>query len=149
MKLLFENWRKYLNEEADSLKIIMPPTDLQKARDLIASELAPPEGWLEALPDDALPHEAIHALQTKKMPELFDNSVEHSLPDDVEWEDIPWGKKEKYYSVPSEIMAYAYDYASGKNKPEEIYKDYESIGGAIFEKFKKYVEAYKTRMGLE
>ena len=58
-------------------------------------------------------------------------------------------KKEKYYSVPSEIMAYAYDYASGKNKPEEIYKDYKSIGGAIFEKFKKYVEAYKARMGLE
>jgi len=149
MKLLLENWREYLKEEVDSLKIIMPPTDLQKAQDLIAQDPGMGQDFLDSLPSDVVPHEAIHALQAKEMPELFAGSVENALPDNIEWEDISWEQKEKYYSVPSEIMAFAYDYASGGWGAEESYKDYESIGGAVFEKFKKYVEAYKKRLGTD
>jgi len=167
MKLIMENWRKYLKEEK-SIKVIMPPTDLQQARDLIINNLetdedgkinySSPEGekrgtpaeWVKTLPDSVLPHEAIHALQQKEMPELFAGSLEGAGALPTDWDEATDKQKEKYFSVPAEIMAFAYDYAANVTAPdatpEDIYNDYEKIGGEVFEKFKKYVETYKEKL---
>tara|TARA_R110000787_G_scaffold34031_2_gene88561 strand:+ start:122 stop:628 length:507 start_codon:yes stop_codon:yes gene_type:complete len=165
MKLILENWRKYLKEEK-SIKVIMPPTDLQQARDLIINnfetdadytshegeKMGTLEDWVKTIPDSVLPHEAIHVLQGREPNArwLFSGSVEGAgaLPDD--WSKATDKQKEKYFSVPAEIMAFAYDYAANVTSPdatpEDVYNDYEKIGGEAFEKFKKYVEAYKEKL---
>ena len=168
MKLLFENWRKYLEEDKEKpLKILMPPTDLKAARALIVKHTdtdpdgkmvfstgegekekrGTPEEWVKTLPNNILPHEALHAIQTQEMPELFKGSSD-ILPDG--WNKATDKQKKDYFSVPAEIMAFAYDYAtkttSADTSPEETYGEYEKIGGKVFEKFKRYVEEYKKRL---
>jgi len=178
MKLLLENWRGYLNEkkeekEEESVKILMPPTDLKALRSLIAKDASTdpdgkmtftiekgkkekrgtPEEWVKGLPDAILPHEAIHAMQARDMPELFAGSLEGAGALSGGWDEATDKQKEKYFSVPAEIMAFAYDYAANiptpDASPEETYEEYEKIGGEVFEKFKKYVEAYKEKLGKE
>ena len=178
MKLLFENWREYLNEkkeekEEESVKILMPPTDLKALRSLIVKDTSTdpdgkmtfaiekgkkekrgtPEEWVKSLPDAVLPHEAIHAMQARDMPELFAGSLEGAGALSGGWDEATDKQKEKYFSVPAEIMAFAYDYAANITSldasPEETYEEYEKIGGEVFEKFKKYVEAYKKRLGTD
>ena len=170
MKPLLENWREYLKEEVDSLKILMPPTDLKALRSLIVKDTSTdpdgkmtftiekgkkekrgtPEEWVKGLPDAVLPHEAIHAMQARDMPELFAGSLEGAGALSGAWDETTDKQKEKYFSVPAEIMAFAYDYAANvttpDGTPEDIYNDYEKIGGEVFEKFKKYVETYKEKL---
>jgi len=154
--------------EEEPLTILMPPTDLKSARDLIikhtetdedgkfefntpqGEKRGTPEEWVDMHVDPSqFPHEAIHMLQQEKMPELFDGLPFIDLPD--EWSDATDEQKEIYYSRPPEIMAFAYDYAASvttpDGAPDEIYEDYEKIGGEVFETFKKYVEAYKKKLG--
>ena len=40
MKLLLENWRKYLNEE-EGIRVLVPPPSLAAGRELIATTAMP------------------------------------------------------------------------------------------------------------
>ena len=173
MKLLLENWREYLTEGDEEIKVLIPPTSLAAGRELIATTAMPGQDledefeftvhgeeeprkgtyadFVETLDDDVVAHEAIHALQMRELPELYDGLPPVDLGSS--FEESSTEQQQKYYSRPPEIMAFAYDYAanitSGGVSPDELYQDYEEVGGEVFEIFKKYVEAYKKRLGKQ
>ena len=99
-------------------------------------------------------HEAIHTIQLEKYPEMWDGQPQgekffSTIFDDDE-------AHNKYLSMPSEIMAYAFSFAIGdksgekelKNKSKFIkqpeYDKYEQIGGEVFELYKHYINEYKN-----
>ena len=176
MKLLLENWRKYLDEDDgdEEVRVLVPPSSLEAGRKLIATTAMPGQDledefeftvpgeeepkmgtyadFVKTLDDDIIPHEAIHALQMREMPEILKGLPEIDLGDS--WETSSPAQQQKYYSRPPEIMAFAYDYvadvgASSGATREELYNAYEEIGGEVFETFKKYIEAYKKRLGAK
>tara|TARA_R110000751_G_C13456767_1_gene444853 strand:- start:8 stop:532 length:525 start_codon:yes stop_codon:yes gene_type:complete len=174
MKLLLENWRQYLNETEEEVRVLVPPSSLEAGRELIATTAMPGQDledefeftvdgedepktgthadFVKTLKDDVVPHEAIHALQMREMPELFKGLPEIDLGDS--WEESSPAQIQRYYSRPPEIMAFAYDYvadvgASSGSTREELYNSYEEIGGDVFETFKKYIEAYKKQLAAE
>ena len=174
MKLLLENWRQYIKEGDEEIKVLIPPSSLAAGRELIATTAMPGQDledefeftvpgeeepktgtyadFVKTLDDDVVPHEAIHALQMREIPELFNGLPEIDLGDS--WEESSPGQQQKYYSRGPEIMAFAYDYvadvgASSGATREELYNSYEEIGGEVFEMFKKYIEAYKKQLGTE
>ena len=172
MKLMLESWRKYLQEE-EKVRVLIPPSSLAVGRELIATTAMPGQhledefeftvageekprtgtyaDFVETLDDDVVPHEAIHALQMREMPAIFKGLPEIDLG--ASWEESSLEQHQKYYGRAPEIMAFAYDYvadvgsSSGATR-EELYNAYEEIGGEAFETFKKYVEAYKKRLGV-
>ena len=140
--------------------IIVPPTDLQKCKELIAAqfegegpfvymkdgeeiETNDSQEWVESLPKEQLRHEAIHAIQDKQIPQIFDGLPELDL-DGVDWDDFKNNpsKKKTYMSRHPEIMAFAFDAAYGIDAEDTI-KEYERIGGEVLSLFQYYVKEYK------
>ena len=154
---------KFLNESKNDEKvkfgilyhpIIIPPNDIKKCKELMLKIYAD-EKWNDdngkltvSTKDEIeeilkqkngeliLKHETLHALQIKKAPYLFKGSTE--LGDDIT------ADKEKYISIPSEIMAFAYSNAIGDKKNyKELYK---KIGGNVYKLYNFYVDEYKKQL---
>ena len=146
--------------ELKSYSIIVPPTDLEKCKNLIGDtfegdgpfnyvedgkdvETDDARDWAEHLPTEQLRHEAIHALQDKQIPEIFKDLPELDL-DGVDWDNFDDNpdKKKVYMSRHPEIMAFAFDTANGIEAEDSI-KEYERIGGSALKLFQHYVKEYE------
>jgi len=154
-------FKNYINEE-EYLKHIkfgiayypalIPPTDIEECKKL-AIEIMADEKWADddgnytistkeifekiekELPkkeaEIVIKHETIHALQRKKAKYLLKGSTD--LGDDIT------NDKNKYLTLPSEIMAFAYTNAAGDKKYEKKYKE---IGGNVYKLYLHYIKQY-------
>ena len=101
--------------------------------------------WIAALPKEDYRHEAIHALQMKEWPGWIESFGEIDLPPG-DFGKLPAEQMVSYYSRPPEIMAFAFDVASGHPKAQENIDIYQKIGGDVFELFNKYIQEYKQKL---
>ena len=88
-----------------------------------------------------LGHEVIHALQ--KNTDMFKNlpPLDYLGDPEVDWDNFEKDaeRKKYYYSRPPEIMCFAWTYFINKDNTK---KEYERIGGNVYEVFMKYVNKY-------
>ena len=54
MKLLLENWREYLTEGDEEIKVLIPPTSLAAGRELIATTAMPGQDLEDEFDEDTL-----------------------------------------------------------------------------------------------
>ena len=148
-------------KEIEPYPIVVPPTDLEQCKQLIAKGMkddgpfnyADENGketqtddvndWVDHLPKEILRHEALHVLQDQQCPQISDGLPPLDYLDGVDWDDFDNSpnEKKKYMSRHTEIMAFAFDTVRGKDA-EDNTRRYKVIGGEAEKLFKHYVREY-------
>jgi hypothetical protein len=150
----------YESPEPKLYTIQIPPSDLKQCIALIIKYMDDSEGsyyngdekqssikdWIKKLSRDKIQHEALHALQLKNIPGIFQGLDSLEYMNDINWskpkELINNPSYQKYISRPPEIMAFAFDASRGVDT-KEILSHYKQIGGIAEKQFMHYYNEYK------
>jgi len=130
--------------------VIIPPSSPEEQYELIVKYLD--KSFADSLPPEHLAHESIHAIQVRD-DILNPNKIKEEIDlEGVDWDDFEADRERKrvYFSRPPEIMAFAYDVATRAPAPpgegitgwQETIKEYQDIGGDVYDLFLKYVKDY-------
>lgn len=155
--------REFLQEQSmpKVWPIQIPPNDIAACKKLILTYMDDPEAeyysddervfdideWVNSLSNNTIKHEAIHALQNKNIPDIYQGLSSLEYMNSIDWRDsealIDDPNYQMYLSRAPEIMAFAYDAANGIDTKEIIAK-YKKIGGAVEYQFKHYYNQYSN-----
>jgi len=91
--------------------------------------------------DDVVKHEAVHAMQTLYIPNIY-KGLQNLTHKETSSEEE---KSKNYFIRPPEIMAYAYDTAKGVDREDNL-KKYNKIGGDVLKQFNHYLKEYLKRV---
>jgi len=131
--------------------VIIPPSSPEEQYELIVKYAG--KAFADKLPPEYLGHESIHAIQIRD-DILNPNKIKEEIDlEGVDFDDFEADRERKrvYFSRPPEIMAFAYDVATQSPKPpgvegaqgwRDTVKEYQDIGGDVYDLFLKYVKDY-------
>ena len=129
------------NSREECIKILLNDSETSKGpwfinKDGKSVEISAEEA-ISDMDIENLRHEALHALQRKKIPKIFKNlpKLSHDFDSSEEY------KMKHYYNRPPEIMAYAYDSVMNVNTQESD-KIFQKIGGEVYNLYNHYKTEY-------
>ena len=146
-------FKQFLLESKDvdtDVNVIIPPSSPEEQYELIVKYID--KSFADSLPPERLAHESIHAIQIRDNI-LNPNKIKEKIDlEGVDWDDFEADRERKrvYFSRPPEIMAFAHDVSTQAAAPpgqvewRDTVKEYQDIGGDVYDVFLTYVKDYKS-----